>query len=102
MKHLLEAVKKAAKDTSAYMTFDVRNSARAHGWSPEEAASLRVRYDDGKFTVHAEGEHAEAALTKEYGTETERPTAVIRKYSNSSGQAEQVFINQLKKHSGGK
>ena len=102
MKNFLEALQKAANETAAYMTFDVRKSARTHGWEDHEANSLRVRYSDGSFGVHAEGDHAEAALTKEYGTEKQRPTAVMRKYGNHSGNAAGVFLDRFNKHVGGK
>jgi hypothetical protein len=102
VKHILEAIDRAAQDAAAYMTFDVRRSARSHGWSPEEASSLRVRYSDNDFGIHAEGSHAEKALTKEFGTESSRPTAVMRKYGNNPGKSEAIFMRQLNKHIGGK
>jgi hypothetical protein len=102
VKDFSEALHKAAQDTAAYMTFDVRRSARSHGWQPHEVSSLRVRYSDGNFNINAEGEHKEAALTKEYGTEQARPTAVIRKYSNNPGKSADVLIQQLKKYRGGR
>lgn len=101
MKHFVEAIKRAAADTAAYMTFDVRQSARNHGWEPHEVSALRVRHEEGKFQVHLEGPHAEAAHVKEYGTETQRPTAVARKYGNNSGKAGEIFAQRLNKHLGG-
>lgn len=101
MKHLKEALQKAAEDTAAYMTFDVRRSARSHGWNKDESSSLRVRYNSDGFHIHAEGDHSEAALTKEFGTEEQRPTAVMRKYGNNPGKASEVFLRQLDKHLGG-
>ena len=101
MKKLIEAVQKAAQDTANYMTYDARESAHAHGWNSHEADSIRVRYTDGEFHVHAEGDHAEHALSKEYGTETQRPTAVMRKYANNSGRSGEVFMAHLNRHAGG-
>jgi hypothetical protein len=102
VKHILEAIQKASHDTAAYMTMSVRNSARLHGWDSKEASSLRVRYQDGSFGIHAEGDHSEKALTKEFGTELHRPTAVMRKYANNPINAESVFLDRLNKHAGGK
>lgn len=102
MKNLLNAIQKAAHETAAYMTFDVRKSARDHGWKPEDAAALRVRYTDGKFSVHAEGDHAEHALTQEFGTEHKRPSAVMRKYGKNPGNAASIFMDRLNKNAGGK
>jgi hypothetical protein len=102
VKNFLDALQKAAHETAAYMTFDVRQSARNHGWENHEANSLRVRYTDGKFGVHAEGDHSEAALTKEYGTEKNRPTAVMRKYGNHPGDSAKIFMKQFNRHVGGK
>lgn len=83
------------------MTFDVRRSARDHGWSPEEASSLRVRHTDGTFQVHIEGTHSDKAHEREYGTETQRPTAVARKYGNNPGRAAEIFTQRFNKHLGG-
>lgn len=102
MKHLLDAIHQAAKETAAYMTFDVRQSARDHGWDSNEATALRVRYTDGKFNIHAEGDHSETALTREFGTEHQRPSAVMRKYGNNPGKAADIFMSRLNKNAGGK
>lgn len=102
MKNFSEALERAAHDTAAYMTFDVRRSARSHGWEPHEVASLRVRYVDGDFNIKAEGQHADAALLREYGSEKQRPTAVMRKYGNNPGKSGDILMQRLKKHMGGK
>ena len=102
MNRYLDALKKAKADTAAYMTFDVRRSARAHGWSAQEAAALRVRHTEDGFGVHFEGPHAEAARTKEYGTETESPTAVARKYGHSHEAAAKFLAQRINKHLGSK
>lgn len=101
MKHFPKALKRAISDTAAYMTFDVRQSARAHGWSPDEAASLRVRHVDNKFQVFFEGKHSESALNREYGTEKHPPTGVARKFGNNPGKASEIFTQRLNKHLGG-
>lgn len=100
MKHFPDAISKAASDTARYMTADIRRSARQHGWADHEISAISVSYDGKAFNASLEGEHASAAWDREYGTETQRPTAVLRKYSNNPGKAEAVFMKQLSKHLG--
>jgi hypothetical protein len=102
VKRYLDALSKAVADTAAYMTYDVRHSARSAGWSDDEARALRVRHTDGTFGVHFEGPHAEAARTREYGTETTPPSAVARKYGHSHARAATILTKRLNKHLEGK
>lgn len=101
MKNILDALHKATQDTAKFMTADIRRSARQHGWAPHEVNSLKVSYQDKAFTISAEGENASDAWVKEFGSEIQRPTAVIRKYSNNPGKAADVFMKRLNKHAGG-
>lgn len=102
MKHFPKALKRAISDTAAYMTYDVRQSAREHGWTPEEVSALRVRHVDGAFKILLEGEHAEKAHTREFGTETQRPTGVVRKYGNNPGKSAEILHQRINKHLGSK
>jgi hypothetical protein len=80
----LEAINVAAHKTAVEMTAEIRRSATEHGWHPDVVNNLYVGYDKGKFKVNVEPEFEERAHIHEYGSETSRPTAVLRKFSTTS------------------
>ena len=97
MKHIHSAVEKAAKQTSRYMTGQLRKEAKASGWPRHIVGNMGVIYDDNKFQVHVHDRHFDEAQRLEYGTEHDRPTAAIRRSSNRTKEAEQFFIGTLQK-----
>ena len=101
MKKYIDAIHKAAHDTAGYMTSEVRQSALQHGWNNEVANSITVDYKDGDFHHSVAPEHEEAAWVHEYGTENERPTAVLRKYGGNADHLDSAFMMSLSKHLGG-
>lgn len=96
MKHIHSAINEAAKQTSRYMTGQIRKEAKASGWPRHIAANMGVVYDDNRFQVHVHDRHFEEAQTLEYGTETQRPTAAIRRASNRTKEADQFFTSTLR------
>ena len=97
MKHIHSAIEQAAKQTSRYMTGQLRKEAKASGWPRHIQANMGVVYEDNKFTAHVHERHADEAAALEYGTEHTRPTAAIRRFSNRTKEADQFFIHSLKK-----
>jgi hypothetical protein len=85
---LHEALKSAAADTAKFMTSELRHHALSDGWDPEVANSLHVHYDGKSYGVHIPEEHYNKAFEHEYGTESTRPLATIRKFSNNTANAE--------------
>lgn len=98
---LEEATERAAHETSRYMTRALRNSARAHGWPEDVVSNTHVAYNGSSFDVKVHGDYLRKAEDLEYGTEVQRPTAVMRKFSNTPGDAEAYFTARLRRHSGG-
>lgn len=94
-------VDSAADRTSISMTSRLRKYAVTNGWNGKVARNTQVAYrpDEG-FVVEFADDVREQAMNLEYGTETMRPTAAIRKYENS-GHAEEAFIAHLRKEFGG-
>ncbi len=83
------------------MTADLRGHAYHNGWHPDVINNTHVTYDGKSFSTVVHPDHHEAALNHEYGTETSRPTAVIRKYGNDTSQAERAMLTSLARQIGG-
>lgn len=97
MKHIHSAVEQAAKQTSRYMTGQLRKEAKASGWPRHIQANMGVIYDDKRFQVHVHDRHLDEAQRLEYGTEQERPTAAIRRSTNRHKEADNFFMGALQK-----
>ena len=102
MKSILNNIHKAAHDTAQFVEGQIREKALAHGWDKKVVENTHVRFQDNKFNVYVHDKYVGAALTHEYGDETSRPTAVIRKYDNNPTGAGANFIQNLGKHMGTK
>jgi hypothetical protein len=98
VKKLLQATQKAAHTTAQFMTQQLRHSAMQHGWDSDVVNHMHVIHENGSFKTHVDPEYAERAWVHEYGTETVRPTAVIRKYSNNSKIAKDALWHSIKHH----
>lgn len=61
---------------------DLRSSALSSGWPVSTSMSLAVEMKDGKIGVSYPDEIRDEVHSWEYGTETRRPHAVIRRFMN--------------------
>jgi hypothetical protein len=91
-------ISRAAHETAAYMTADIRHSALEHGWHPDVVDNMHVHYDGKKFHVKIAESHAEQAFKHEYGDGVNPPTAVLRKYSNRAEVPSQVLYSRIAEH----
>ena len=98
MKRLIETVAKAKQDTARFMTRQLRQHAAENGWDEDIIANMHVIHENGKFTTSIHPDHVERAMNLEYGTETERPRAAIRKFLNDTKTAEQAFMLRANHH----
>lgn len=97
MKSIHDALHQAANHSALYMEHELRTNAIRQGWHPSVAHGLHVGYVDGEFKVSVDADKHAAAHLHEYGDETTRPTAVIRKHGNNTSMAEKAFIRSLEK-----
>jgi hypothetical protein len=102
LKSILNNIHKAAHDTAQFVEGQIRQSALAHGWDKKVVENTHVRFQNNKFNVYVHDKYVGDALTHEYGNETSRPTAVIRKYNNNPAGAGANFVQNLGKHMEGK
>lgn len=89
---------RAAHDTAAFMTADLRQRALSSGWQPDVVNGMNVQFGDNGFQVDIHEDHQEQAWIHEYGSERDRPTAVIRKYANVDSDAKNMFMHNLAAH----
>jgi glycosidase len=102
MKDVRDALARAAHDTAAYVTADIRHTAAEHGWDPEVSSSLSVHYGEDGYNVTVPDHLKDRAFVHEFGDERNAPTAAMRKYSNSREIASKVLLKNIEKHLGGK
>ena len=96
------AVHHAARDTTRYMSAQLRAEAKASGWPSKIISGLHVRYtsNDG-FTAHVHPSHFDEAQDLEYGTPGQRPTYSIRRFSNRMSESEEFLTSRLFARLGG-
>jgi hypothetical protein len=102
MKHVLKHFPQAAAETARSMTYDLRNSAIEHGWHPEVANNLFIVHDGSQFKVHVPDAYKKTVHELEYGTETQRPTAVLRKFNNRPESMDKAFMKSISRLTKGK
>lgn len=95
---LFKAVDKAAADSAVIMTHQLRQHALQHGWEPDVTSGLYVKHHEGKFSINIHPSVADRAFVHEYGNETKRPTAALRKYINDTSFADKALLNRLSHH----
>lgn len=102
MTTLLNAIHKAAKDTAAHMTVELRARALEHGWDADVVKNTHIQYSNGAFSLRIHPDYTDRAFVHEYGNETLRPTAVLRRYEHQLGSVSDVFDSRLNAHLGGR
>jgi hypothetical protein len=91
-----KALKSAGLKTSTYLTADLRAYLVDFGWDEAAASAVRVVYNTvGGFQLKISGTYKKAAETLEYGNESSRPTAAIRKYFNTPSRIESLYQSAL-------
>lgn len=98
MKHIIEALHRAAEDSAQAITADVQAHTRKAGWDEKVTKSTLVSYKDGKFSADIAGKHSDAGFVHEFGDEDHPPTAALRKYKDPSEAVHRAFAGHLEKH----
>ena len=93
---LTKNIEAASRSATSKVTRDLRTYLIESGWSAEAASAVSVIYTetDG-FSVKITGQHKQTAETLEYGNESMRPTAAIRKYFNDRSSFEHHYKKAL-------
>lgn len=93
-----DAVKRATRESTRYMSALMRTEARASGWPEKVVRSITV---DDSFNVNVGKDHHSLAMNLEYGTPDTQPTAALRRMGNRTEQVEHFFVRRLSSFAGG-
>lgn len=93
-------VNKASKEAAVLITTDIQNYLVNAGWSAEAAYSVQITYDASGFGFKFDGSGADKASVLEYGSESERPTAAVRRYLSQSDKPNDILMKRLESHLG--
>jgi len=94
------ALQKASHETTKFMTSSLRSEARKSGWPSHVVANMGVTYGDNGFEAHVHDRHIDEAKNLEYGTETSRPTAAVRRFKNRQSESSTFLAGRLSHHLG--
>ena len=102
IQRLKQAKQQAMSGAAQTMTERLRSSALSHGWPNDVVSHMDVRQADKGFQVHVHPDYAKRAHVLEYGSESSRPTAAIRKFSNDTKAVHGAVIANIEHVYGGK
>lgn len=102
MKDYQKAGIRAGVEAARSLTYDLRSSAADHGWHPDIVSSIHVYYDGNAMKIHVPKHLTTEVHKLEYGTETQRPTAVMRKFNNRQHVINNTIVKALGRQLGGK
>ena len=94
------AVAKASRDTTHYMTAQLRTEAFNSGWPEHVARSLHVSHDENGFKANVHPDHLVEAQNLEYGTPDTQPNAAIRRFGNRTSESQAFLVGRLAQHLG--
>lgn len=97
---LVKLAEDTAEDTAKFITADLKGLAGKHGWDSRAIDGVSVTYKNSTFSMDVDAEVKNDVSRLEYGTERIAPTAVFRKYSSSTKEAEKFFIKNFEKKVG--
>ena len=100
LKNVQKALEQAIPGTEATLTEKLRQSAIAHGWHPDVVAHMNVQHKDGAFHAVIAPEYSDRAFVHEFGDESSRPTAVLRKFGNDTNAIHQTYMDKVNEQYG--
>jgi predicted transcriptional regulator len=93
VKSLERIANRAAQTSTVEYTHALRAHLAAHNWDSDVVAHTHVAQEDGSFKVVTHPDYADRAFVHEYGSETTRPTAAIRRFSEGMGETYMHHFN---------
>lgn len=90
----------ASRNAAQVLTRDLRNYLVSLGWPAQAASAVSIDYEMNDFTVDISGPHADDANLFEYGSQSVRPTAAIRKYFNRGENIQELYFSLVEKELG--
>jgi hypothetical protein len=93
---LKPAFVKAARQTAQFMTLELRNEARASGWTPDVVDSIKVSYSNNRLGINIPAKYKTLADDFEFGNSNRQPTGAIRRFANRPEEAEKFLLKSVK------
>lgn len=90
----------ASRNAAQVLTKDLRQYLISLGWPSQAASAVSIDYDMNAFKVDISGTYADDAKLFEYGSQSMRPTAAIRKYFNRDSKLQDVYFSLIEKEIG--
>jgi hypothetical protein len=90
----IKAVHTSAHATADFLTTQIHAEAQKSEWG-NSATAAQVKFTGKGFAVEVPEEHQDNVDRLEYGTETTRPSAVIRRVGNRTQEAEKYFSGHV-------
>lgn len=95
------ALKAAGADTAKLMTTQLREDMLSSGWDSRLVSKIRVRFVNNKFDISIPDKFKDAVSSLEYGSSSTPPSAVLRKFSNRTQEAEKFLSQRAVAYMGG-
>lgn len=86
-----EAINKAGEKAAEELSEQLSQNAISDGWPKGAANSLTVKFNSGQFEMSHAPEHGTVVFDMEFGTETSKGTATIRKTLSSEKETANLF-----------
>lgn len=86
---LADAVTQAVSDSATALTYSLRQTALASGWTRREAMGLAVTVDSDGLSIQT----SPAAEQREYGTASEPPNAAVRRWAADNDTVQSILAD---------
>jgi hypothetical protein len=87
------AVERAGEKAAEELSEQLSNNAISAGWPADAANSLTVKFNGGNFEMFRSPEHSTVVFDMEFGTESRKGTATIRKTLSSTKETADRFAS---------
>lgn len=83
------------------LTHVLRKTASENGWTDTALRGIRIHHDGKEFKLHTSESAKHEVWSHEYGTETSRPTATIRRFLNDENRMSEILYRHYVGQDGG-
>jgi hypothetical protein len=100
MTNFLDEITKAGEDTAFVITENLRSYLTSSGWPSDAANSVNIVRNGSSFVVKYEGPNVAQAQLLEFGSESLRPSAAVRKFLNSEASMMSAYMDRIEERLG--
>jgi hypothetical protein len=100
MANFFDELTKAGEEAAFVITENLRSYLISSGWPADAANSVQIVRNGSSFTVKYEGPNVAEAQLLEFGSESIRPSASIRKFLNSEASLMSTYMDRIEEKLG--